>query len=127
MFSIFSPHPAASGAIILDNPELRDSEKKLETLIVRQTMSGNTYTQIKRLPNSNLFVWNFTLQRTKALELLDFFEEFSASLCLVTDHHVNTHIGYFKTNPLQLNMAYRAADCLDNDAVRVTLEFESVA
>jgi hypothetical protein len=112
-------------SVELPNPELLDGERLEERVVVHRMASGAKQTLIRR-NTSRTHTWVFTLNETEAYELYDFYKQFASSQWTVAREGLTTLLGYIKLNPLDLTFQRRSADCDNNDAVIIEMEFETI-
>lgn len=127
MFKLEAPWPALSVLTILPNPEFSDQETRLSTVSRGLAMDGTRYTYVKRRTRRKLH-WSFRLSRNKWLELREFYLLYVSSQIRITDHRGRVWLGYFTSNPLEAEVASRAAPAIAplprGEMVAISIEFE---
>lgn len=124
MFVLQAPVPAIQTATYLPNPQLGDSQGNVLNVDIKRSMNGATYSYVKTR-NREKLIWAFRLSQHKGMELMEFYRSYKASQIKVTDHLGNVFIGYFTSNPLEIEATNRSVDSPGNDTkVSVQIEFE---
>jgi len=127
MFIFEAPYPAIVTTTILPNLQFSDSEQLLDSVSRKTAVDGTRYTYVKRRSRKK-FHWPFRLSRPKSLELFEFYRAYNAVKIRVTDHNGRVWLGYFTTNPLELDVTSKAAPAitpfLRGELVNVDVEFE---
>jgi len=127
MFIFEAPYPGIVTTTILPNLQFSDSEQLLDSVSRKTAVDGTRYTYVKRRSRKK-FHWPFRLSRPKSLELFEFYRAYNAVKIRVTDHNGRVWLGYFTTNPLELDVTSKAAPAitpfLRGELVNVDVEFE---
>lgn len=123
MYEFWGPHPATEVITVMPNAELRDAVSLQSRVLAKVSMSGVQYTNVKKQPDQELYRWQFDCTRVKALEFWEFVKLYIGEKVKVVDHDGNVLVGYFRINPLQLNINKRAVICSSKEAVAIEVEF----
>lgn len=120
-----APAPLFDVFMALPEPEMRDIERPLQTVQVKQALDGSVRTHIKTTVNRH-YSWAFNLTRMKALELVDVYKLYSAAKWEIEKPDFTKIIGYMTINPLTLDIIGRGVYCDSFETVIFQMEFESV-
>lgn len=107
-FIIQAPHPALATTTYLPNPVLGDSVSPTGTVSFKRAMNGTKYTYVKSRDSRKRLLWTFNISMAKALELQAFFNAYSASKILITDHIGKVYLGNFTSNPFEFEAVRRS-------------------
>jgi hypothetical protein len=110
-------------AIVLPCARLGDSQAYTGTMTLKRTMTGDTYTYVKRSQTSKL-KYLFWLGRQKGLEFRDFIISYNSQLITLLNWKGETWYGFFSSNPFELVTAERWQNA--GERVDVTIEFEGI-
>lgn len=119
MIKLEAPYPAIVTTSFLPNPQLSNAESLTATLTMKRATDGTLRTYVKTKNGRRKMLWNFVLDRGKALELRAFVLSYHSSQLRVTDHEDRVWLGYIMNNPVEFDGAARGR-------VAVTLEFEGI-
>ena len=124
MFILMAPHPQYSVTTLLPSPNFGDSSLLRSSIKTMRATDGTLYTYVISRDSLKKFKWDFALSLNKSKELSDFIDTYFASKIKVVDHEDNTHIGYFKNNPVDFVGKGRAFGWPGDEIVSITLELE---
>lgn len=130
-FEIAAPYPALQTTITLPRPYLSDQESVTASVTTKRATDGTLYTYVKRKNRRRKLKWDFTLSRTKTIEMENFVKAYFASQLRVRDHRGRVWIGYFTINPFDFTGKERAGGPATQDwpvgeKYTVSLEFEGI-
>ena len=102
-----------------------------DAVIVKRAMDGTRRTYVKTKGGRRRLKWTFQLTRNKGLELRAFIQSYFASKIYVLDHLGRNWVGYFTSNPFELDTPERGAPArpplLRGEVEQaIELEFEGV-
>lgn len=118
-------------SIQLPNPDFGDQTVPVSELDIKESMDGEVYTYVRRVPTRKRMVMTFFLLRMKSLELVEFVRNYAGQKWKFINFEGTVYTGWCKSNPLVLNIDKRSvgsSDTLDSkESVTVDLEFECVS
>lgn len=124
-FMLQAPYPTLQTTSYLPSPLLGDSIASSGTLEFKRAMDGTKYSYVKSRNSRRKFVWTFSISHHKALELRAFFDSYNSSQIKITDHLGKVYLGYFTTNPFELEAVRRSVASPGNytqHQVQITFE-----
>lgn len=114
---------ATTGAsILLPAPKFEDSEANVNSIDIKRSITGVSYTHIKTSDRRKLS-WPFKLGYDKIVELRQFMVIAISQVIIVTDWKGHIWRGYFTSNPFEFSAEARYAN--KREKIDVTLEFEA--
>lgn len=124
-----APFPALSTSTILPSPLFSNSNAPQHEINIKRANDGTRRTYVKNIPRRKL-IWNFRLDRVKALELRQFLSTYYADKIRITDQDGVIWFGYLTNNPFEFDTPGRAGRSdtpitgVRNERQTITLEFE---
>lgn len=125
MFILQGPWPSLRSRTVIPNPLFSNSDANQHQVIVKRAETGRVRTYVRR-NNRRVLIWNFEMDREKALELRAFLKAYAADEILITDHNGEKWLGYFTSNPFSFEARNRAAPGPSNFK-RVLQEKETIS
>lgn len=119
---IYAPSDIPEIVVTLPSPNLGDVRRREDTVQLKQAMDGSYRTHIQRTGQVTLR-WEFSLTRKKALEVLNFYEQYGHLKWRVV--WTETYYGYIKLNPASLEMLRRGVTADSFETVGFAFEFET--
>ncbi len=130
MFYLQAPYPTLQTLTVLPEPKFSDAMNLTDAVIVKRAMDGTRRTYVKTKGGRRRLKWTFQLTRNKGLELRAFIQSYFASKICVLDHLGRNWVGYFTSNPFELDTPERGAPArpplLRGEVQAIELEFEGV-
>jgi hypothetical protein len=130
MFYLQAPYPTLQTLTVLPEPKFSDAMNLTDAVIVKRAMDGTRRTYVKTKGGRRRLKWTFQLTRNKGLELRAFIQSYFASKIYVLDHLGRNWVGYFTSNPFELDTPERGAPArpplLRGEVQAIELEFEGV-
>jgi hypothetical protein len=130
MFYLQAPYPTLQTLTVLPEPKFSDAMNLTDAVIVKRAMDGTRRTYVKTKGGRRRLKWTFQLTRNKGLELRAFIQSYFASKIYVLDHLGRNWVGYFTSNPFELDTPERGAPArpplLRGEVQAIDLEFEGV-
>lgn len=130
MFYLQAPYPTLQTLTVLPEPKFSDAMNLTDAVIVKRAMDGTRRTYVKTKGGRRRLKWTFQLTRNKGLELRAFIQSYFASKIYVLDHLGRNWVGYFTSNPFELDTPERGAPArpplLCGEEQAIELEFEGV-
>ena len=109
MFYLQAPYPTLQTLTVLPEPKFSDAMNLTDAVIVKRAMDGTRRTYVKTKGGRRRLKWIFQLTRNKGLELRAFIQSYFASKIYVLDHLGRNWVGYFTSNPFELDTPERGA------------------
>ncbi len=116
-----APYPAIQTITWLPNPSWDDSEALTVSVSEQRSISGLLYTYVKTKNLRRKLLFEFELNRMKALELRAFIKSYYRSKIQLSDHTGAIWVGYFTSNPFEFDTPSRG------NRQTIQLEFEGVS
>ena len=116
-----APYPAIQTITWLPNPSWDDSEALTVSVSEQRSISGLLYTYVKTKNLRRKLLFEFELNRMKALELRAFIKSYYRSKIQLLDHTSTIWIGHFTSNPFEFDTPSRG------NRQTIQLEFEGVS
>ena len=130
MFYLQAPYPTLQTLTVLPEPKFSDAMNLTDAVTVKRAMDGTRRTYVKTKGGRRRLKWTFQLTRNKGLELRAFIQSYFASKIYVLDHLGRNWVGYFTSNPFELDTPERGAPArpplLRGEEQAIELEFEGV-
>jgi hypothetical protein len=130
MFYLQAPYPTLQTLTVLPEPKFSDAMNLTDAVIVKRAMDGTRRTYVRTKGGRRRLKWTFQLTRNKGLELRAFIQSYFASKIYVLDHLGRNWVGYFTSNPFELDTPERGAPArpplLRGEVQAIELEFEGV-
>lgn len=102
----------------LPNPTFSDSENLAVSVNRKYSMNGTRYTYVKSKEERRKLIMRFDLTRAKGMELHAFLRAYYSTEILLTDHLGVVWLGYFTSNPFDLETPARG------EYQNIQIEFE---
>lgn len=115
---------SSTRAIVLPNPEYNDSEGLVAAVSIQKTITGQTYSYVKKSANRKL-KYKFIISQRKAYELRRFLLDFLGERLTMTNWKGEIYTGYFLTDPAEITSSSRGGICT-GDLYQIDLEFQGV-
>lgn len=115
---------APSRAIVLPNPEFGDRESNVGAVKITRTITGGTFSYVKRSVNRKL-KYKFHITQRKAFELRQFLLDFMATRLTMTNWKGEMWTGYFLSDPAEITSIARGEACI-GDLYEVELDFQGI-
>jgi len=125
MFTLEGPWPSLKNRTVIPNPLFSNSDANQHQVIAKRAETGKVRTYVRR-NNRRRLIWNFQMDREKALELRAFFKAYAADQILITDHNGEKWLGYFTSSPFSFEARNRALPGPD-EIRRVAQERETIS
>ncbi len=97
-----APWPAIQTIIHLQSPEFSNTEGNTATVAFKKSVNNTKYSYVKSRALRRKLQISFDLPQSKGFELLEFIRSYHAVQVQYTDELGQKWIGYFITNPNQL-------------------------
>ena len=110
-------------AITLPQPLLGDSEGTLGSIDLKRTMTGGTYTYVKRSASREL-KYKFEITRAKAYEMRNFIQYALSTKVLLTNWKGELWYGNIMNNPFEFTAESRAGPC--GETYQIDFDFQGV-
>jgi len=117
-------YQSATRAIVLPNPEYSDSEGNVAAVSIKRTITGQTYSYVKKSANRKL-KYKFTINQRKAYELRRFLLDFLGDRINMTNWKGEMWTGFLLTDPAEIISTSRGGIC-NGDMYEVELEYQGV-
>lgn len=115
---------SSTRAIVLPNPEFNDSEGLVAAVSIKRTITGDTYSYVKKSANRKL-KYKFLISQRKAYELRRFLLDFLGDRIVLTNWKGEIWSGYILTDPAEITSNARGGICT-GDLYEVDLEYQGV-
>lgn len=115
---------SSSRAIVLPNPELNDGEGLVAAVSIKRTITGMTYSYVKKSANRKL-KYKFLINQRKAYELRQFLLDFLGERISHTNWKGEMWSGYLLTDPAEITSNARGGVCT-GDLYEIDLEYQGV-
>ncbi len=115
---------APSRAIVLPNPEFGDGESNVAAVKIIRTITGGTFSYVKKSVNRKL-KYKFHINQRKAFELRQFLLDFMATRLTMTNWKGEMWNGYFLSDPAEITSIGRGDTCI-GDLYEVELDFQGI-
>lgn len=126
MIVFYAPWPVVERICFLPNPEWNDTRQSNDDVQLKKALNGTRYTYVKTTYEKT-YSMTFDLYRQKAIELLEFIEDFAGKQWRMTTHHDEYIDGYLMTNPSTFTMIGRAVYGSDTEKVTLPIEFRGIS
>lgn len=113
-----------SRAIILPNPEFNDSENLVGAVNIKRTITGGTFSYVKKSSNRKL-KYKFLINQRKASELRKFLLDFLGDRITMTNFKGEMWSGYLLSDPAEITSNMRGGECT-GDLFEIDLEYQGV-
>lgn len=126
-FRLAAPFPAIQTFSHLPNPEFGDFEAALQGMDPKRSINNTRYTYVKRRNQRRRLSYTFNLTQAKAFEVMEFVRSYQATKLQIVDHLNQKWIGYFTTNPNEVEsqaLGINNAEIMYGHAT-ITLVFEA--
>ncbi len=117
-------YQSASRSIVMSNPEFNDTEGLVAAVSIKRTITGCTYSYVKKSANRKL-KYKFVINQKKAFELRRFLLDFLGDRIQLTNFHGEIWTGYILTDPAEITSSSRGGIC-NGDLYQIELEFQGV-
>lgn len=120
------PWPAVQTFIHLPSPEFSNSEGISGTVEFKRTINNTKYTYIRSRAQRRKLQISFEMTVAKGFELLEFIRSYHATQCRYTDELGQRWVGYFITNPNEIETRSLGAKSAEGmyGYVSIQVEFE---
>ncbi len=115
---------SSTRAIVLPNPELNDGEGLVAAVSIKRTITGMTYSYVKKSANRKL-KYKFLINQRKAYELRQFLLDFLGNRITHTNWKGEMWSGFILTDPAEITSNARGGVCT-GDLYEIDLEYQGV-
>lgn len=115
---------SSSRAIILPNPEYNDTESLVGAISIQRTITGGTFSYVKKSNNRKL-KYKFLIGQRKAYETRKFLLDFLGERLTLNNFKGEIWSGYLLTDPAEIISTMRGDPCI-GDLYSIDLEFQGV-
>ncbi len=115
---------SATRTIVLPNPEFNDTENLIASVSVKRTITGQTYSYVKKSNNRKL-KYKFLITQRKAFELEHFLTDYLGDRITMINWKSETWSGYFLTDPAEIISDMHGGPCI-GDLYEINLEYQGV-
>jgi hypothetical protein len=110
--------------IILPNPEYNDAESLVAAVSIKRTITGDTYSYVKKSNNRKL-KYKFLISQRKAYELRKFLLDYLGNRVAMTTCKGEMWTGFILTDPSEI-ISNSRGDACKGDLYEVNLEYQGV-
>lgn len=121
-----APYPAVQTFIHLPNPQFGNSEANVSTVEFKKSVNNTRYSYVKTKDSRRRLLINFDVTQAKGTELLEFIRSYHGIRVQYRDELNQRWLGYFITNPNQIETHSLAVkdDTAKYAYVTIQIEFE---
>jgi hypothetical protein len=101
MVILQAPYPLILVTSFLPDPEFKDEVSANVKLNLKRALNGTPYTYVKTTSKSKL-EWDFDVSIWKALEINEFYQNFTTQKIKITDWNSLIYVGYFIIDEVDL-------------------------
>lgn len=122
--SLTTVFQSGSRTIVLPNPELNDAESLIAAVAIKRTITGDTYSYVKKSANRKL-KYKFIINQRKAYELRRFLLDHLGDRITLNTFKGEIWSGYLLTDPAEITSNASGGVCT-GDWYEINLEFQGV-
>ncbi len=115
---------SATRTIVLPNPEYNDAENLIAAVSIKRTITGMTYSYVKKSTNRKL-KYKFLINQRKAYELRRFLLDFLGNRITMTNWEGEMWSGFILSDPSEITSSSRGGVCT-GDLYEYNFEYQGV-
>jgi hypothetical protein len=119
-----APYPAVQTFIHLPAPQFGNSEANVSTVEFKKSINNTKYSYVKTKDSRRKLLINFDVTQAKGTELLEFIRSYHSVLVQYLDELGQRWVGYFITNPNQIETRNLAVKDENAKFAYVTIQIE---